>query len=171
MSEGAIRQWIEFFKDGRKNIYEESRSGRSSVVIVDLIEEIEEKSNLLRNFTISQLSEHFPTISRIVLYETVTGTFGYRKFCARWVPKMLPKIHKTSRMGTVLQFLSRYHTDGEDLLNGIVTGDEIWVAHINAKTKQQFNVAMANLFETWVKLHSYFFSTSAWVTNAHLHHS
>ncbi|GBN19063.1 hypothetical protein AVEN_73129-1 [Araneus ventricosus] len=55
------------------------------------------------------------------------------------VPKMLMEIHKTSRMGAALEFLSRYHTDGEDFLNRIVTVDarETWVAHVNAETKQQ----------------------------------
>ncbi|GBN62990.1 hypothetical protein AVEN_25690-1 [Araneus ventricosus] len=36
---------------------------------------------------------------------------------------MLTEIHKTCRMGAALEFLSRYHTDGEDFLNRIVTGD------------------------------------------------
>ncbi|GBO03116.1 hypothetical protein AVEN_199047-1 [Araneus ventricosus] len=81
--------------------------------------------------------EHLPNISQTVLYETVTGKLGYWKFCARWVPKMLTEIHKTSRMGAALEFLSRYHTDGEDFLNRIVAGDETWVAHVNAETKQQ----------------------------------
>ncbi|GBN56033.1 Histone-lysine N-methyltransferase SETMAR [Araneus ventricosus] len=50
---------------------------------------------------------------------------------------MLTEIHKTSRMGAALKFLFRYHTGGEDFLNRIVTGDETWVAHVNAETKQQ----------------------------------
>ncbi|GBN43872.1 hypothetical protein AVEN_29715-1 [Araneus ventricosus] len=135
VSEGVVRQWVRFFKDGRTNIHNESRSGRPSVVNADLIKEIDEKIRLLRNFTISQLSEHLPNISRTVLYETVTGKLGYRKFCARWVPKMLTEIHKTSRMGAALEFLSRYYTNGEDFLNRIVTGG--WVAHVNVETKQQ----------------------------------
>ncbi|GFQ90770.1 histone-lysine N-methyltransferase SETMAR [Trichonephila clavata] len=65
------------------------------------------------------------------------GTLGYRKFCARWVPKMLTEIHKTSPMGADLEFLSRYHMDGEDFLNRIVTGDETLVAHVIVETKQQ----------------------------------
>ncbi|GBN74832.1 hypothetical protein AVEN_137482-1 [Araneus ventricosus] len=137
MSEGSVRQWVRFFKDGRTNIHDESRSGRPSVVSADLIKEIDEKFHLLHNFTISQLSEHLSNIFRTDLYETVKGKLGYRKFCARWVPKMLTEIHKPSRMGAALEFLSRYHTDGEDFLNRIVAGDETWVAHVNAKTIQQ----------------------------------
>ncbi|GBM52926.1 Histone-lysine N-methyltransferase SETMAR [Araneus ventricosus] len=136
LSEGVVRQWVRFFKNGRTNIHDESRSERPSVVSADLIKE-NETIRLLRNFTISQLSEHLPNISRTVLYETVTGKSGYRKFCARWVPKMLTEIHKTSRMGAALEFLSRYHTNGEDFLNRIVTGDETWVAHVIAEKKQQ----------------------------------
>ncbi|GFU99842.1 HTH_48 domain-containing protein [Trichonephila clavipes] len=37
MSEGVLRQWVRFFKDGRTNIHEESRSGRTSVVSADNI--------------------------------------------------------------------------------------------------------------------------------------
>ncbi|GFS71253.1 hypothetical protein TNCV_5050131 [Trichonephila clavipes] len=44
---------------------------------------------------------------------------------------MLTEIHKTSR-----KFLSQYHTDGEEFLNRILTGDETWVAHFNVETKQ-----------------------------------
>ncbi|GBM70470.1 hypothetical protein AVEN_188217-1 [Araneus ventricosus] len=73
MSEGVVRQWVRVFKDGRTNIHDESRSGRPSVVSADLTKEINEKIHLLRNFTISQLLEHLPNISRTVLYETVTG--------------------------------------------------------------------------------------------------
>ncbi|GBO26194.1 hypothetical protein AVEN_213794-1 [Araneus ventricosus] len=123
MSEGVVRQWVRFFRDGRTNIHDESRSGRPSVVSADLIKEIDKKIRLFRNFTFIQLSEHLPNNSQTVLYETVTGKLGYRKFCARWVPKMLTEIHKTSRMGAALKFLSRYHTGGEDFLNRIVTGD------------------------------------------------
>ncbi|GBO36303.1 hypothetical protein AVEN_272950-1 [Araneus ventricosus] len=123
MSEGVVRQWVFFFKDGRTNIHDESRSGRPSVVSADLIKEIDEKIRLFRNFTITQLSEHLPNISLTVLYETVTGKLGCRKFCARCVPKMLTEFHKTSRMGAALKFLSGNHADGEDFLNRIVTGD------------------------------------------------
>ncbi|GBM73958.1 hypothetical protein AVEN_29620-1 [Araneus ventricosus] len=103
MSEGVVRQWVRFFKDRRTNIHDESQSGRPSVVNADLIKEIDEKIRLLRNFTIFQLSEHLPNLSRTVLYETVTGKLGYRKFCARWVPKMITEIHKNQSNGRWLR--------------------------------------------------------------------
>ena len=60
---------------------------------------------------------------------------GYRKICARWVPKMLTDDHKTQRMASALTFLTRYHNEGEDFLKFIVTGDETWVLYDNPETK------------------------------------
>ncbi|GFX12267.1 histone-lysine N-methyltransferase SETMAR [Trichonephila clavipes] len=137
MSEGVVCQWgIRFLKDVRSNIYEESRSGRPSVVSADLIKEIVEKILFFCNYTILELSQQFPNIYRTVLYETVKTTLGYWKFCTRFVPQMRLEIHKTSLMGATLEFHSLYHTEWEDFLNKIVTSDETWVVHVNVETKQ-----------------------------------
>jgi hypothetical protein len=61
------------------------------------------------------------------LYEIVTKKLGYHKFCARWVTKMLTDVHKTQRIASALTFLQRYHNEGDELLDKIVTGDETWV--------------------------------------------
>ncbi|GBM19106.1 hypothetical protein AVEN_135595-1 [Araneus ventricosus] len=121
MSEGVVRQWVYFFKDGRTNIHDESRSERPSIVSADLIKEIDEKIRLLRNFTITQLSEHLPSISRTVLYETVTGKLSYRK-CSMDTKNAHGDPQNLSN-GRCLKFFSRCHTGGEDFLNRIVTGD------------------------------------------------
>ncbi|GFR21805.1 hypothetical protein TNCT_190611 [Trichonephila clavata] len=42
-----------------------------------------------------------------------------------------------SRMDAALEFIFRYHTDGEDVLNRLGTVEETWIAHVNAKIKQQ----------------------------------
>jgi len=47
-----------------------------------------------RRFTISDLSLHFPQISRTLLCDNVSNHLGYRKVCARWVSKMLTVEHK-----------------------------------------------------------------------------
>jgi len=73
----------------------------------------------------------------MVLYEIVTKELGYHKFCARWVPKMLTDVHKTQRMASALTFLQRYHDEGDEFLDKIVTGDEIWVKFVNVETKEQ----------------------------------
>jgi hypothetical protein len=80
------------------------------------------------------------------LYETVTKKLGYHKFCARWVPKMLTDVHKTQRMASASTFLQRYHDEGDEFLDKIVTGDETWVTFVNVETKQQS--------QQWMNTHS-----------------
>jgi transposase len=43
MREGTVRNWCRMFKDGRKNVHDEERSGRPSVVSDDLVESVEQK--------------------------------------------------------------------------------------------------------------------------------
>lgn len=137
MSEGVVRQWVRFFKNGRTNVHDEDRSGRPSVVNDELVNRVNEKIRENRRFTISELSEHFTEISRSLVHEIVTEKLGYHKFCARWIPKVLTDDHKMKRMSSAIDFLTRYDTEGETFLNRIVTGDETWIAYVNAETKQQ----------------------------------
>jgi len=55
----------------------------------DLVRKVNERVRDDRRFTISDLSLHFPQIARTLLYDIVSSHLGYRKVCARWVPKML----------------------------------------------------------------------------------
>jgi hypothetical protein len=58
-----------------------------------------------------------PEVSKTAIHEAVTEKLGYRKFCARWVPKMLMEDHKTKRMGSALKFLTRYAQEGDEFLD------------------------------------------------------
>ena len=40
-------------------------------------------------------------------------------------------------MESVLTFVQRYHDDGDEFLDRIITGDETWVAVINAMASRQ----------------------------------
>ena len=40
-------------------------------------------------------------------------------------------------MESALTFLQRYHDDGDEFLDRIITGDETWTAHDAPETKQQ----------------------------------
>jgi hypothetical protein len=85
-------------------------------------------------------------ISRTVLHEIIPVRLGYdRKFCARWVPKMLTGAHKTQRMASAfVDFLERCHKDDHENLNhiGRVIGDETWVSFLNVETKEQSKQSM-----------------------------
>jgi len=65
-----------------------------------------------------------PEVPKTKILEAVTEKLGYRKLCARWVPKILTNDHKTKRMGSALKSLTRYAQERDEFLDSIVTGDE-----------------------------------------------
>ncbi|GBN49171.1 Histone-lysine N-methyltransferase SETMAR [Araneus ventricosus] len=123
MTDGMIRKWVRQSNDGRTNVHDEARSGRSSVVNDGLVAKVNAKIRENRRFTIRMLYEEFPQISKTALHEIVTNRLN-RKLCSCWVPKMLTDAHKTKPLGCALTFLTRYSEDGNEFLNKIVTGDE-----------------------------------------------
>jgi histone-lysine N-methyltransferase SETMAR len=78
-----------------------------------------------------------PEVSKTTIHEAVTEKLGYRKLCARWVPRMLTDYHKTKRMGYALKFLTRYAQEGDEFLDSIVIGDETWGFRHTPESKQQ----------------------------------
>jgi transposase len=53
MSEGTVRQWYTMFKDGRRNVRDEGRSGRPSVVSDDHVQSDDQRNCKERRFTTS----------------------------------------------------------------------------------------------------------------------
>jgi len=56
-----------------KNVHDEARSGRPSLVNDDLVHKVNERVRDDRRFTISDLSLHFPRISRTLLYDIISS--------------------------------------------------------------------------------------------------
>jgi len=56
--------------------------GGPSLVNDDLVRKVNERVRDDRHFTISDLSLHFPQISRTVLYDIVSSHLGYRRPCS-----------------------------------------------------------------------------------------
>jgi len=67
MSDGMVRKWIRMFNEGGEKMHDGARSGRPSLVNDDLVRKVNERVRDDRPFTISDLSLHFPQISRTLL--------------------------------------------------------------------------------------------------------
>jgi len=78
-----------------------------------------------------------PEVSKTTIHEAVSEKLGYRKLCARWLPKILTDDHKTKRMRSALKFLTRYVQEGDEFLDSSLTGDETWGFHHTSESKQQ----------------------------------
>jgi len=87
--------------------------------------------------TIGELHHIIPEVSKTTIHEAVTEELGYRKLCARWLPKMLTDYHKTKRMGSTLKFLTRYAQEGDEFLDSTVNGDETWGFYHTPESKHQ----------------------------------
>jgi len=74
MSDGMVRKWVRMFNEGQENAHDEARSGRPSLVNDDLVRKVNERVRDDRRFTISDLSLHFPQISRTLLYDIVSSS-------------------------------------------------------------------------------------------------
>ncbi|KAJ4449728.1 hypothetical protein ANN_01132 [Periplaneta americana] len=134
MSKQMVRRWCRQFSEGRQSVHDEERSGRPSLINDDPVELLRQCIMENRRFTITELSSHFPQISRSLLHEIVTKHLLFKKVCARWVSKNLTPEHKMQRLGAALTFLQRYHDDGDKFLDRIVTGDGTWISHFTSET-------------------------------------
>jgi len=73
MSDGMVRKCVRMFNKGWENMHDEAQSGCPSLVNDDLVHKVNERVCEDRCFTISDLSLHFPQISRTLLYDTVSS--------------------------------------------------------------------------------------------------
>jgi len=73
MNDCMVRKWVRMFNEGRKNVHDEARSGSPSLVNDDLVRKVNERERDDRRFTISDLSLHFPQISRTLFYDNVSS--------------------------------------------------------------------------------------------------
>ena len=64
-------------------------------------------------------------------------SLGYRKICARWVPRMLTPELKENRLEICRELLQRHADEGDAFLDNIVTGDETWCHHYEPESKRQ----------------------------------
>jgi len=56
------------FNERRENVHDEARNGRLSLVNDDLVRKVNERVRDDRRFIISDVSLHFPQISKTLLY-------------------------------------------------------------------------------------------------------
>jgi transposase len=121
MNQQNMTKWCHEFSEGRTDVHDEKRSGRPSLISDDLLQETEGEIRAHRCLTIRELHHITPEVSKTTIHEAVTEKLWYRKLCARRVPKMLTDDHKTKRMGSALNFLTRYAQEGDEFLDYTVT--------------------------------------------------
>lgn len=69
-------------------------------------------------------------------YSILTEELGYRKVCARWVPRLLTADQKLHRLQVCGRLLARFQEQGDQFLTHIITCDETWVHHYTPESKR-----------------------------------
>jgi hypothetical protein len=136
MHQQEIYKWIERFKEGRTSVTDESQPGRPSTSCTD--QHIQRVDVLIREdrwLTLAHVADILGISygsAQAIMYDDLR----YHKVCAWWVPKQLTAQHKQQRVDVATQFLQCYEEE-PGILQGIVTGDEIWVHHYKPDSKGQ----------------------------------
>ena len=92
MSDDMVRKWVRVFKEWRENVHDEARSGRPSLLNDELVRKVNERVRDDWRFTISDLSLHFPKISRTLLCDTVSSHWGRRRsHSEEGIQKLVPR--------------------------------------------------------------------------------
>ena len=83
MNAVSVRKWCRVFRNGRTDVLDAERSGQPSVITDALKQKVNRIIRENRHFTISEVYEQCPDVSRTVWYEIVTEHLQYRKIYAR----------------------------------------------------------------------------------------
>ncbi|GFY16424.1 uncharacterized protein TNCV_2350671 [Trichonephila clavipes] len=129
MSKQMVRRWSRPFSEGRQSVQDEERSGRPSFINDDLVELVWQRG-IESEFGVNPILQSLS-------HEIVTKHLLFKNLSARWIPNTLTPEHKIYSLGAALTFLLRYHDDGDEVLDRIVTDDETWISHFTPEIKQQ----------------------------------
>ncbi|GFS12057.1 histone-lysine N-methyltransferase SETMAR [Elysia marginata] len=149
MSKSQVYQWCSWFGKGRISLDDEPKSGRPKTSNnEENTSRVDELIKCDRRMKIREIALNLE-IPKSAVHEIVHDTTGYRKVCARWVPKMLTEDHKFQRVEISQRLPLRCQQDNGDgdtthigagpgggfraknnLFDNLTTGDETWV-HLN----------------------------------------
>ena len=88
MNAASVQKRRRMFRNGQADVHDAERSGRPSVITDALKQKVNHIIRDNRHFTISEVYEQCPEVSRTVVYETVIEHLQYRKICARWARRL-----------------------------------------------------------------------------------
>ncbi|PNF19097.1 hypothetical protein B7P43_G10549 [Cryptotermes secundus] len=136
MGASSVRRWAKHFKDGNTSIEDEPWNGHPQTASTECNKErVDEIIQDDRRVTVDTIARKLG-IGHSAIQEMIES-LGYRKVCARWVPRLLIQDYKGQRKAITSELLQRYRHKGDDFLLCIVTGDDSWFHHFELETKWQ----------------------------------
>ena len=147
LSRRTVQWWMQQFKEGRTDVKDDGRSGRPSIINLNLVNQAGEFVRENRTCTLDHIAEKFE-ISHGTAHSLVQEHLKMRKLFSRWVPYNLTEEHRKQRVAISRIHLERFEKQGNDFLQRIVAGDETWVYSFEPELKQQVSVWRGESFGT-----------------------
>ncbi|KFM68857.1 hypothetical protein X975_23571, partial [Stegodyphus mimosarum] len=99
MSKQMVRRWCRTFSDGRQQVEDIPRAGRTRTATTESnVRKVDDRIRANRRITIDEVAEELG-ISHERAQNIIHDILRYRKLSARWVPRQLTSTHKEQRMG------------------------------------------------------------------------
>ena len=115
---------------------DEQLRGRPTSITSQKVQEIKELLDKDRRITVREVSQGVDC-SVGTVHTIIHESLNIRRFCARWIPKMLSECQKAQRVESCRRFVQRFEREGQDFLSRIVTADETWISLYEPESKEQ----------------------------------
>ena len=136
MSRTQVQLWYNRFKEGREDVNDDARPGRSITSTTD--ENIEAVKKMIlnnRRITIKGFSDDI-AISFSSHKTIFTPVLGIKRVATMIVPKLLNSEQTQLRIDIAQEMFTTFNDDPH-LLKNIITSDELWVYGYDIETKAQ----------------------------------
>ena len=128
-------EWLKRFKEGRKSVRDDERSGKSKEVRTpELIRQIMNFMDKDRRVSIETISVQFD-VSVGNVHTIIRAELKMRRICAKFVPRVLSEDRKERRSPDSREMVELINSDPA-VLDALVTCDESWIYRYDPETKR-----------------------------------
>ena len=134
MSRTRVFEWHKRFVEGREDVEDDSKSGRSCTSTTDTnIKKVLQLVCRDHCLTIRIIANKV-AMDKEMVHTILVDTLGMQKVCAKLVPRLLTEEQKAQRLNACQDILQQMEAN-KNLLENIITGNESWVFQYHPETK------------------------------------
>jgi histone-lysine N-methyltransferase SETMAR len=132
----TIKKWAAEFKRGFTSLEDDPHEGcPKSATTPEIIEQVHDMVLDDWQMKVCEIAETIGISKECVGY-ILHEELDMKKFCARWVPRLLIADQKRTCMKFSEQCLKRFNKNN-DFVHRFITIDETWIHHYTPESKQQ----------------------------------